>query len=345
MTYQEIDGVRPASAIAKAQGPYGWLTPYIAAIAAVDEDFSARILVLPREERHFIALIITLMGDKAGDSDHIAAFARSYHRLSRRTLFASFAGPHHPAGILNLLPKLAGDVWSPARYALLAEIFDDGQARKTLRHLKQIKRSHVKRLAMLPTGFRSHAVLKKVNQKRDLDEINFAIAAVRRIRPDLIDQAILKSLEASRDSAIHEWVMKHYIAAPFPDAPVGTLDVAGGGTLVPLKDYKALQHAAREFSNCIRTYLYRVLRGDSFFYRYGVPVDAETEAEKSTDKGMAIVELRRVPIIGWVVHEAFGKSNDPVKRKHRVAILDAFTKAGIAAAPQAINPNAWFELN
>ncbi len=345
MTYQEIDGVRPAFVFAKAQGPYGWLTPYIAAIAAVDEDFSTRILVLPREERHFIALIITLMGDKAGDRDHVTAFARSYHRLSRRTLFESFAGPHGPAGILNLLPKLVGDVWSPARYTMLAEIFSDDQARKTLRHLKKLKRSHVKRLSELPMGFRSYAVLKKITKKRDLDETKFAIEAVRRIRTDLTDQAILKSLEGSRDNGIHDWVMKHYIAAPFPDAPIGTLDVAGGGTLMPLKDYKALQHAAREFSNCIRTYLYRVLRGDSFFYRYGVPVNADKATEASRDHGVAIVELRRAPVIGWVVHEAFGKGNKSIRRKQRVAILDAFTKAGIGAAPQAINPDAWFELN
>ncbi len=301
--------------------------------------------MLPREERHFIALIIALMGEKAGDSDHVDAFARSYHRLSRRTLFASFVGPHHPTGVLNLVPKFAGEVWSPARYMTLADIFGDRQARKTLRHLTHIKRSHVKRLAELPTGFRSHVVLKKVKQKRDLDEIKFAIAAVRRIRPDLIDQSILKSLEGGRDSTIHEWVMKHYMAAPFPDAPVDTLCVVGGGKLVPLKDYKALQHAAREFSNCIRTYLYRVLRGDSYFYRYGVPHCTNAEAENSTDKGIAIIELRRVPVIGWVVHEAFGKSNDVIKPKQRAAILDAFTKAGIGAAPQAINPDAWFDLN
>jgi hypothetical protein len=344
MTIQEIIGVRPVFAHAKTRGPYGWLTPHIAVIAAADEIFASRILALTREEQHFIAFIIALMGDKAGDADHMTAFARSYHRLTRRTLYEAFTDGQTPAAVLNLLPKLMSGVWAPAQYRTLASVFTDPQARKTLRHLDQIKRRHVKRLAGLPRGFRTGAVLKKIRDKRDLDEIAFAISAVRRIRPSVTDQTLLSSLEKRRDRNIRNWVMNHYTAAPFPPAPVGALVCTERGALTPLDNHEMLAASAREFRNCIRTYLYRVLRGDSYFYRYARKPSGTADGPTTKEGGGAIVELRRAPVIGWVVHEALGLENKPIKRKHRTAIVHAFSKAGIGAAPQAVNPKAWFEF-
>jgi len=72
------------------------------------------------------------------------------------------------------------------------------------------------------------------------------------------------------------------------------------------------------------------------FYRY---------APEAGGKGVAIVELRKAPVIGWVVHEALGPKNDAIRGVDRSAILAAFRRAAIGAAPQAANPDAWFDIS
>ena len=330
MTIHNIGDVRAATRAADT--PYGWLTPYLGALADYNKDIAGRILYLPRDEVHFIALSLSLMGERRDDADHFAAFARAYGVLTHKTLFAAHT-PEAPAALANLAPKLAGKVWTPPRYRQLAALFHDASARKALRHLEKIRKRHVVYLTGLPQGFRTTAVLARIHDKRDLSEAVFAIGVVRRIRTDLTDAQICASLNGGRRKKIHEWVMKHYATAPFPAPPVGKL---ANGAVQPLENYDALTKAAQEFSNCIRTYLWRVLRGDSYFYRY---------APRNNDKGVAIIELRRAPVIGWVVHEALGPANDAIKGKDRSALIRAFADAGVGAAPQAVNPDAWFNLD
>lgn len=315
-------------------GAYGWLTPYVAAIAASNRGFAARALILPRGEQHFIALAVALMGARADDRDHIAAFARAYGVEPRQRLLAEAAPDANPR-LVRLVGKFAGAPWRAPAYRRLAALMDEPHARKTLLHLPRITRWHVSVLARLPLAYRTRSVLKLIKKRRDVSEIVFAIEMVRRVRTDLTDRQILASLEKADLEYIRPWVMRHYERVPFPAAPTGALVLGGVDALRPLTGFDDLARAAREFDNCIRDYLWRVLKSDAYFYRY---------APEAGGKGVAIVELRRVPALGWVVHEALGPKNEAVKGADRAAIIAAFRKAGVAAAPQAVSPNAWFEL-
>lgn len=329
----------PPFAIREAGGAYGWLTPYIAGLAAHNDDVRARALAVPRGELHFIALCVSLMGDKRDDADHFAAFARSYGVISRRSqvkIAAELGGIDVLPALAKLAPALAGDIWRPAGYRRLASLMNEPHARKTLAHLPRVNRRHVIVLSRLPAEYRTRGVLKMIRRRRDLAEVMFAIELVRRIRTDLTDRQIIASLEKAESDYIRGWVLRHYERVPFPAAPVEALHIDGVDALRPLAAYDDLARAAREFDNCIRDYLWRVLRGDAYFYRY---------APEAGGKGVAIVELRRAPVIGWVVHEALGPNNDPIKGADRAALLAAFRAAGIGAAPQASNPDSWFDLN
>ena len=347
MTFQDISGHRrvraphaaPAIAARDTGGAYGWLTPYMAGLAAHNEEIRARILSVPRAELHFIALCVSLMGAARGDADHFAAFARSYGVISRRTQIdaaAALGGVAVTPALAKVAPRLAGDVWRPATYLRLAALMNDPQARKTLAHLPRLTRGRVIVLARLPAGYRTRGVLNMIRRRRDVGEVMFAIELVRRIRTDLNDRQIIASLEKAESDYIRDWVLRHYERVPFPPAPTGALYIDGLDALRPLASYEDLARAAREFDNCIRDYLWRVLRGDSYFYRY---------APEAGGKGVAIVELRRAPVIGWIAHEALGPKNAAISGAHRAAILAAFRRAGIGAAPQAANPSAWFDLN
>lgn len=345
MTFQPITGVRPA---AERSGPtghggahggaYGWLTPYITALAAHNEDVRARALTLPRGEVHFIALCIALMGDKAQDPDHLAAFARSYGTLSRKTLLATAAGlgrmPAH-SSLAKAAFRLAGSLWRAAAYRRLAALYEETNARKALAHLPFITRRQVMQLARLPEAYRTRGVLKMLQRPGNISEVLFAIEIVRRVRTDLTDRQIIASLEKAASTNIRSWVGRHYEHAPFPEPPVGPLVVDGVEALRPLTCYADLERSALEFDNCIRSDLWTVLLGENYFYRY---------APEAGGKGVAIVELKRAPVIGWVVHEALGPDNNAITGADRATILAAFGRAGIGAAPQARNPNVWFNL-
>lgn len=338
MTFQNIR-ITPASRDAEARGIYGWITPQLAQMAKENEAFGVRILTLQREEQHFLALCLSLMGDARHDADQLTHFSQRYGNTARRKLIDDSCA----LGRIGVVPgldkmpgKLAGRIWRPATYRRLAQLLGDASANKLLRHKRRISRGDVSTIGRLPTEYRTEVLLGMIKRRRDLTEVLFAIELVRRVRTDLDDRRILASLEKAKLRKIREWVMRHFERAPFPEPPVGPIMLAGVEAMRPLTCYEDLARAAREFDNCIRNYLWNVLKGDTYFYRY---------APEAGGKGVAIVELRRAPVLGWVVYEALGPENDPVCGVQRAAIVSAFSYAGILPAPQAVSPNAWFEID
>lgn len=342
MTFQEVSGrraVTPVSASAprEAGGPYGWLTPYVEAIAEHNEPFAARILRLRRAELHFIALCLSLMGEERNDADHLAAFARDYDRLPRRSLLANYidtAGPAYSPKVVTLASKLAGRPWRSAGYVRLVKLFAEPHARKVLCHLSYITRWHVTALSRLPEPYRKFGVLRKIERRTDLPRVVFAIEIVRRVRTDLNDRQIVASLEKADTSYIRDWVERHYERLPFPQAPTGALKDGGGGVLRPVATGAELTRAAREFDNCVDNYLWEASSGASVFYRYD-----------TGEKRIAIAELKRLPGIGWAVDELLAPRNRTLAGGDRARVLALFRKAGVLPAPQVVGSFSWFDLD
>ncbi len=315
----------------RSGGPYGWLTPYIAAIAAVNAHVAARILSLPRDELHFIAMALALMGDARHDASAVAALARPIGAVRREAILAQFAPDADPR-LARLVPRLAGRPWRAPTYARLAALYAEPHARKTLSHLPAITRRAVITLARLPAPYRTRGVLMMIDKPRDLSRVMFAIEIVRRVRTDLTDRQIIASLERTSCYSLRNWVEAHYERLPFPPPPVRQLTDGAGGVLLPVDTGAALRRTGAEFDNCVRDYLLRAWRGDSVFYRY------ERDGAR-----IAVVEVRRTPGVGWAIGEISGPGNRAVDGKDRVRIIAAFAQAGVAAAPQAMS-RRWLDL-
>ena len=315
------------------------MTPAIAAIALQDPAFAARALALPRTEQHFIALVAALMGDARHDADHLAALARSYGVMARAALLEAFAETSpapETARLVKMTGRFSGSIWRPATYRRLVALTHEKIAMRTLSHCQRITRRDILTLARLPDPFRTGKVLSMIDRPRELGAIIFAIDLVRQARRDLDDRQIEASLAKANSHDIRGWVTKHFEVAPFPAPPTEAIVSNGAETLRPLTSYADLTRAAQEFKNCIRTYLWAVLRGESYFYRY---------QPQTGGKGVAIVEIRRLPVAGWVVYEALGPSNADLNATDRAAIIALFRRAGLVAAPQAINPDGpWFDI-
>ncbi|MEM9171014.1 MAG: hypothetical protein AAGC56_15340 [Pseudomonadota bacterium] len=306
-------------------GAYGWLTDVVEAVAVRDADGVGFALRAPRETVHFIALVAALMGPQIDDPAHRAAFAAAVGRRRRRDILAAFA-PDAPRALAHIAPKLAGPVWRAPTYRRLAALTADPATLKVLRHARAITRRFVLTASRLPPSFRTVGIIKLIRRPRDVAELRFAVAIVRRLRPELSDRQLVASLEKTRVGGILEWTMRHYEAIPFPPAPTGALSAGEHGPLVPLSSYGALAGAAREFRNCIRSYMPAIHRGNAYFYRLG----------PEQGRGLAIVELRRLPAVGWVMHDVEGPQNAAAPGTVRCAVEAAFEAVGVGSAPKGV---------
>lgn len=323
----------PVRAAISGAGPYGWLTRYIASIAANNTDFARRVLFIPRDELHFIALCLSLMGSKRDDPDHVAAFARGIGIRARKAIFAEFA-PDADAKIVGLAGKLAGKPWRASSYARLAMLYSEPHARKTLNHLPHITRWQLIALARLPAPYRRIGILRKIKQRYDLSCVQFGIEIVRRVRTDLNDRQIIASLEKADTSRMRDWVEAHYERLPFPQAPTGALTDGQGAVLRPVSTADELMHAARVFDNCIGNYLWEVQSGRSYFYRCDIG-----------ERRVAIAELSPLPGVGWAVADILGPKNRALNGADRAHIFALFRAADILPSPQASSRFSWFDLN
>ena len=163
MSIHSISGMRvadlraldpPFSPKRRDGGPYGWLTPYLAEMASASPAFASRILSLPRDELHFIAMTLALCPDPEGVD--LAAFARAIGREQRSHIFSRFA-PGQDARIVRLAGKLSGKHWRAPTYRRLAELYAEPKARKALQHMPAISRRAVVTLRRLPPPYRTRA--------------------------------------------------------------------------------------------------------------------------------------------------------------------------------------------
>lgn len=94
----------------------------------------------------------------------------------------------------------------------------------------------------------------------------------------------------------------------------------------PITDWAALKALALEFRNCVRTYHREVMDGRSYFYRYA-----------EGGKPVAVVELERLPVAGWVIGEVLGPENDDVAPSVMLRLRAAFEAGRIAHVPEQVN--------
>ena len=313
-------------------GVYGWLTPFVADIAARNSAFARRVLNLPRDEIHFIAMVLSLMTDGARAAIGVEILARSIGVNSRERILGELA-PHIDPRFARFARKLGGGVWRPVSYRRLADLALEPHARKTLGHLRTVTRRDIITLARLPAAYRTLGVLKHARIPRELSRLVFAIEVVRRIRTDLSDRQIIASIEKAEDFNIRRWVEGHYERLPFPPAPTAILTDGRDGVLRPVTSGSDLRRTGGDFDNCVLNYVAQAALGAVVFYRF----------ERGGEK-IAVAMLRRTPALGWAVEEVSGPNNFAPSGGDRRAIIEIFARAGIVAAPQAVSRHRWFDL-
>ncbi|RFB04125.1 hypothetical protein [Parvularcula marina] len=309
--------------------PFWWLTPYLVPVFEREPSRLADYLALRRRDWHYVGLIVALMGEMAEDTDHFAAVERGLLSRKRKDVLADVA-PDVPAAVLKLVLKLSGELWRPASYRRLAALVEDEHAIEVLRRRKAISRRAIRTLYRLPPILRTEKVMSRLKRSQDVEELIFTLDVVRRIRPDMTEEDILRSLSQCKteeeEDIMRRWVQHHYQHAPFPAPPW-----RGNEDLRPITSFAELKRLALEFDNCVRTYHLDVLDGTSYFYRY---------SEKG--RPVATVEIVRLPGAGWSVGDIEGIKNDTVPATIVGRIRAIFAEAGIGAMPPQLHRGSWF---
>lgn len=298
---------------------FGWLTPHLMPILARQPDRLVHYVGLSRADWHFLGLVVACLGDKARCPDHFAAIeAEAFVAPRLEVLRSVYDGPARP--LLKTVPKLRGKLWEGQTYRHLAGLAREETMLTTLRRQRWIDRRFLRGVAAVPVSLRSDGVLRRVKRVSDAEQLAFMVEVVRRVRTDMSEAEILRSLAQHKgDKAdVSKWVSEHYQHAPFPAAPWD-----GDPDLVPISDYPALKRLALEFDNCVRNYHEEVIGGQSYFYRFA-----------PGGKPVATVELQNLPQVGWSIGDVEGLKNARVGRSVVVEIRRRFGRVGIGSMPR-----------
>lgn len=148
----------------------------------------------------------------------------------------------------------------------------------------------------------------------DRERLDYALAAVRRNRPDLDDTALRASLKAVMDADdVHRWLDHLLTRLPFATPPW-----EGDSRLRPVRNRRELKEAAGRFRNCLAEHhMLDAVLGRKFFYVWegGEP---------------CVVEVSPDDLVGWRIGEIEGVDNAAPGPETRARIVARLARNGIA---------------
>lgn len=264
--------------------------------------------------------------DKAGI--HFLALAVSHHLPNRRSSLHEYAimlrsvergkllrhilGRRPPPGIAGVFGKLGAAPMPAESYRRLVELLDEPAARKVLTHARRITRTVLDGLAHLPPALRMLRLAAIAGKPYDRERLDYALAAVRRKRPDLDDTALRASLKAVKDVCdIGRWVDHLLTRLPFAAPPW-----QGDSRLRPIRGRRELKEVAGRFRNCLADQVLDAVLGRRHFYVW--------EGEEP-----CVAAIRHDALIGWRIDEIDGTDNKKPTPETRARIMARFARAGI----------------
>ena len=211
-----------------------------------------------------------------------------------------------------MLGKLGAAPMTGQNYRRLVDLLGDPAARKVLTHARRIGPAMLDGLAHLPPALRMTRLAVIVGNPENRERFDYALAAIRRKRPDLDDMALRQSLNAVKDVYdIGSWVDHLLTRLPFAAPPW-----RGDSRLRPIRDRRQLKDVATRFRNCLADQVLDAVLGRKHFYVW-------------EDEEPCVAAIRHDALIGWRMDEIDGVENKKPTPETRACILARFARAGI----------------
>jgi hypothetical protein len=293
--------------------PTPWTHPLLRRACAIEPANVQLALDASPTTRHYVALAARGFERSRGDAAAFAAFAHDLAFRKRRSLLAALFGAD--LGDPALLRKAGSRLWSRQAYDRFVRIASQPDQRAVLARLPRLSPTLLARLESAPPIAR-HAAAMPLVQALGAPTLAYLIAALRALRPDLEERAIVYRLSrAIAHDGKETCVLRLLGGRTLPPPPwPGTADAR------PMQTLQDLAAAGRDFRNCLGSLgaAVEASLGIRAFYRLDRPI-------------RAVVALRHDALLGrWRIDEALAPGNRPLSPARRKAVLAPFVTAGFA---------------
>lgn len=236
----------------------GWLLDHIVWLDKVRPGFAGRILRVSPERRQHVAAYLAAIPVSEETSREVAEFLeRADHGSILRSAFT-----RAPAGLRQALRKSGPSPHGKIYYQRLHDLLSSGDARivATIQCSERLNPDRLSIIEALPGRLCDIRIVCRIATSNDA--VDLALVA------DLLEQrgvdrgAFIEALCRSSLS-IGELVQRWSLKLSFPAGPIVASDVYR-----PLRDGPTLEHLARKYRNCLRSFLPSLIEGNQAFGEY-----------------------------------------------------------------------------
>jgi hypothetical protein len=218
-------------------------------------------------------------------------------------------------GNLGVLRRLPGRILLRRHYDQLVAVLADPKKRELLFQRARMAATDLEIIARYDDSDAAAAVLRKAALIRP-ELLDYAITAVRRLRPDLTQTGLTAALcDLAQARSLSHWLRALLEHAQIPPPPW-----EGTASIIPLRSAAEIRAAGVEFRNCLRDdepWLAALL-GSRAYYVF------------RSRKGPAVAAAVFDSLIGsWRLESLQGPANAPVPSATARQIRKAFAAAGI----------------
>jgi hypothetical protein len=293
--------------------------PYAEAVSQVwTGSRIAEYLAAPDLRRHvWHACLASPYGNFSTAREDLALLYERMQTMKSKDLLVQAYGVR-PAGLLGTLKRLGPQPREPEIYQMLISVLEkEGRAAKFLMHLEHPTDAWIETLASLPDAIGTSAFEALTRcctiAPEDLALVSWTIA---RLEQTHASHDLSQILRANKPV---EALMDILMRQPFPSPPwQGTL------RLQPIASSMRFFELAIRYRNCLQRpngskEVLKVLSGIQYFYEW-------------RGQEPAVIDLVRLPGVGWYVNNAIGPGNHLLSFHGRAEIAHDFSAASIICA-------------
>lgn len=293
-------------------GPFGWAALPLATIIQLQPTLLKDLFELDRPRMHVIGLALTYL-----DIDQIAGLAAVLLTAPLRDAVHCIFG-RCPSGMQRVLRRLPSGVLTLEAYKSLIELLDDPRSARILYHLdeRELTGPTLRVLREVPAVLRP-TLTAIVSYILLLDGFSAGLQWLAARRDDLsFDQLVADLARQSQPTQLIAHLDNLVSQLPLPDKlPAKTI-----GNSMRIDTAQEICALAKEFKNCLASYIDQVDGGTSLIYLWDKP-------------GLrAICHVARHGRLGWSLDEALGPRNTDLSSDDSRRIAEAFAQAGIPSS-------------
>lgn len=307
----------PADILTEATVRHGRMAPQVMLLVASSARFAGHVDTADTWWHHLVYLAIEIHGIRSVDEAlYLGDLLAS---APAKDICVEILGKT-PTGLLSILRKIRAYPLPLGYYQKLIEAVESDKRLKLLAHSAAVTPDLLDVVSMLPGEVLSTNLIAAVRSSTQAESALYYFDALLKIFPSEDHQRIWQSFRRiEKYEQIGRWFGRWLEKSPAIEAPW-----LGNSLLRPIQSPRELVEVAKEFENCLRSYVKPMVTGGYYFYRWlgGAP---------------AVISLKKDAFFGWVVSDIEGPSGErQFPPSGKAEIIEQFRNAGFRYRPNDV---------